>query len=109
VFPYSTRPGTSAAYLPDSVASEVKNARSSSLLQWAEIAAKSFREQHIGTTRSVLWEKRVNGGDGQSWTGLTDNYLRVTTVSSENLGNEITQAHLFELDGKTLRADTKLA
>ena len=109
VFPYSTRPGTSAAYLPDSVASEVKNARSSSILQWAEIAAKSFREQHIGTTRSVLWEKRVNGGDGQSWTGLTDNYLRVTTVSSENLGNEITQAHLFELDGKTLRADVKLA
>ncbi|HCH10167.1 MAG TPA: hypothetical protein DEW32_13350 [Dehalococcoidia bacterium] len=78
-------------------------------MQWAEIAAKLFREQHIGSTRSVLWEKRVNGGDGQSWTGLTDNYLRVTTVSSENLGNEITQAHLFELDGKTLRADTKLA
>ena len=107
VFPYSTRPGTSAAHFQDSVSSETKSARSARLLQHSDATARAFRQRFIGEARPVLWERRVNGSN-QTWTGLTDNYMRVTTVSSADLGNRITQARLLELDGSTLRSDTKL-
>ena len=108
VFPYSTRPGTSAAHFQDGVSSETKSARSSRLLLHSNVTAKAFRQRFVGETRPVLWEKRVRGADHQTWSGLTDNYMRVTTVSSADLGNQITQARILSLEGDTLRTDTRL-
>ena len=109
VFPYSTRPGTSAAHFQDSVSAGTKSERSARLLQHSDATARAFRQRFIGDTRPVLWEQRVKGAVNQTWTGLTDNYMRVTTVSSADLGNQITEARILELDGVTLKVNTGLA
>jgi len=109
VFPYSTRPGTSAAHFQDSVPPETKIVRSARLLEHSELTAKAFRRRFIGETRPVLWERRVRDNENQTWTGLTDNYMRVTTVCSDDLGNQITDARILDLDGITLKTDTRLA
>jgi hypothetical protein len=52
----------------------------------------------MGQTRPVLWEPRKGPDSGRQWSGLTDNYLRVRTSSSRELGNTITDARLAALD-----------
>jgi len=43
----------------------------------------------------VLWETARPGDGTWLWSGLTDNYLRVTTSSAENLHNIITPTRLL--------------
>ena len=38
------------------------------------------------------------------WSGLTDNYVRVTTASALELGNRITSARLLRTEGKAMVA-----
>lgn len=86
VFPYSVRTGTAAASLPGRVTAKVKKQRSDSMLSLAEESAASFRARFAGTMRPVLWEQPSADG---TWTGLTDNYIRVSTRSDEDLSNRI--------------------
>ncbi|MBI4305563.1 MAG: tRNA (N(6)-L-threonylcarbamoyladenosine(37)-C(2))-methylthiotransferase MtaB [Chloroflexi bacterium] len=72
VFPYSARPGTSAAHFEGQLAPEVKAERASRLRELAETSAAAFRRSQLGATRQVLWETDV-----PEPSGLTDNYLRV--------------------------------
>jgi len=44
---------------------------------------------------TVLWEKQTNG----IWSGLTDNYIKVYTRSSEDLTNELLPVKLTEVRG----------
>ena len=104
VFPYSSRPGTSAAHFPDAVAAEEKAARSRALIDLGASHAEDFREALVGTTRTVLWETRRTGADGPEWSGLTDNYVRVVTASKDELRNTITPAYLTVAEGVVLRA-----
>ncbi len=71
VFPYSERPGTSAAHLDDHVDPSVRTERAAEVRELTEWHAKEFRQASIGQVRPVLWE-----GVGRR-SGLTDNYLRV--------------------------------
>ena len=101
VFPYSIRPGTSAAHLVGQVDDAKKRERTGEMLELAAAAAREFRLRALGQTRSVLWEparspKRQESGG--VWSGLTDNYLRVRTQSDRDLGNVITGARLTALD-----------
>ncbi len=98
VFPYSTRPGTSAAHFDGAVDPITKSRRLRELTKIAADSAADFRSRFLGTTRKVLWESRPANADSAVWTGLTDNYLRVTTESDDNLTNTITDAHLVELN-----------
>ena len=86
VFPYSVRTGTAAASLPGRVSAAVRKRRSDSMLALAEETAASFRARFAGTTRLVLWEQRSADG---IWTGLTDNYIRVSTRTNEDLSNRL--------------------
>lgn len=97
-FPYSSRPGTSAVYFQDHVAEPDKRARMGEMLALAAESAFWFRESQLGTVRPVLWER--TSGNGNIWTGLTDNYLRVRAASDFTLANRITNARLtgFEDD-----------
>ena len=104
VFPYSSRPGTSAAHFKEAVAAEEKAARSRMLLDLGASHAGAFREAMLGTTRSVLWETRRTGNHGAEWSGLTDNYLRVVATSRDDLRNTVTPAHLTMVDGMVLHA-----
>ena len=73
VFPFSARPGTPAAAMPDPVAPGAKKARMERMLAAAERAERAFRGARLGERATVLWE-RPKDGLGQ---GLTDHYLRV--------------------------------
>jgi threonylcarbamoyladenosine tRNA methylthiotransferase MtaB len=109
VFRYSARSGTAASRMPGQVDPEVRKERSEALRAIAASMAAAFQQGFRGTTRSVLWEEKVeiarpdaeapvlpeaaHDGEGphaspssrRAWTGLTDNYLRVVRASGDNL------------------------
>ncbi len=86
VFSYSLRQGTQAAQMPHQVEAQIKKQRSQRMLTLAKESAQNFRQQFLGKTMPVLWEKR--SGDGV-WSGLTDNYIRVYNKSGEDLTNRL--------------------
>lgn len=93
VFPYSPREGTQAALMPEQVDNKMKKQRSQRMLSLAKESARNFNRQFLGETIPVLWEKETDG----VWSGLTDNYIRVHTRSSEDLTNRILMAKLLEI------------
>ena len=99
IFPYSPRPGTSAAYLKDQVPATVKKARAAQMAEVANEGFRAFRQHQLGSTRPVLWESARESGADLVWSGLTDNYLRVTTEDRRNLRNLVTPAQLQEVTG----------
>ena len=102
-FPYSSRPGTSAAHFKAQVAEPEKRARMGDMLALSAESRQRFRESQLGTVRPVLWER--TSGNGGVWSGLTDNYLRVRAASDSTLSNQITNARLTELEGDWVLAE----
>ena len=98
VFPYSIRPGTSAAHLDDQVIDAQKKERSGEMLELAAASVKKFRQGALGQVRPVLWEPTQRKNCGGIWSGLTDNYVRVKATSGRDLSNLITDARLTGLD-----------
>ncbi len=88
VFPFSPRPGTEAAAMPDAVDEQTKRRRTKLLLSLAKESASLFEARFRGRNLPVLWEQR--GEDG-AWSGLTDNYIPVTLRSTAEMSNTITQ------------------
>ncbi|MFC1915512.1 tRNA (N(6)-L-threonylcarbamoyladenosine(37)-C(2))-methylthiotransferase MtaB [Chloroflexota bacterium] len=95
VFSYSLRQETGAARMPYQVAEKVKKLRSQKMLTLAKESAKSFSRRFLGRTMPVLWEKQTGG----IWSGLTANYIKVYTESSEDLTNKIFSVKLLEVRG----------
>ena len=104
VFPYSIRPGTSAAYFKGQVDNVVKSNRAKELGAVVDSLARQFRSASVGQTRQVLWERAAPSDEGTAWTGLTDNYLRARALSESDLANRITRATLESLDGEVMNA-----
>ena len=98
VFPYSVRPGTSAAHLDGQVDDLMKRERTGEMLELAAAASRDFRHGSLGQSRPVLWEPAKRQDSSGVWRGLTDNYLRVRTRSARDLGNVITGARLIAVD-----------
>ena len=104
VFPYSARPGTTAAYLKPKVDPKEVRWRMEMMLDLAKRQAESYRKSLLGTRSTVLWESGKPLGNTQVWSGLTGNYVRVATASREPLHNSITPVVLEQLNGKTVWA-----
>jgi len=85
VFPYSPRPETKAAAMPDQVEDKVKRERSRKMLALGRASVRNFRRKFMGKTVMVLWEKQTCG----VWSGLTDNYIRLFTKSGRDLTNQL--------------------
>jgi threonylcarbamoyladenosine tRNA methylthiotransferase MtaB len=105
VFPYSTRPGTSAAYLDNLVPEPIKAERMNEMLAMSSRNFLTFREQQSGAIRPVLWQSSRERGNEIWWSGLTDNYLQVSAHSDQSLRNTITLARLHEMDGVSVNAE----
>jgi threonylcarbamoyladenosine tRNA methylthiotransferase MtaB len=105
VFPYSERPGTPAKLMPKKIDEPVKKERSERMLKLARESARRFREQFLGRTMLVLWEREVDDG---VWVGLTDNYIRVVAQSNEPLKNWLIPARLEGWHNHYLRASFDL-
>ncbi len=101
VFPYSARPGTGAAHLQRREARTpdlVKKDRAAIMSRVARAGFERFRLGQVGTVRPVLWEP-TRRPDAPAWSGLTDNYIRVSAQDPRDLGNVITEARLLGLAG----------
>lgn len=94
VFPFSPRPGTPAARLPDQVPVSVRRERARRMRELGRRLAETFQRRFVGRQMDVLWEGR--GPDGL-WHGLTDNYLEVVTLFASGLRNRITPTRLVAL------------
>lgn len=90
VFPFSPRPGTPAASMPDAVAHDEVLRRSAELRALGARLALAYAERFVGRTMDVLWEQSPRQG---WWTGLTPNYLRIWT-RGDGLGNRILPVRL---------------
>ncbi len=87
VFSYSSRPGTSAAVMSGRVDDRLKKERSLRMLQLAQQSAHKFCKRFLGQRMTVLWENEITPGSG-IYSGLSHNYIRVFTQSSELLTNQ---------------------
>ena len=74
VFPYSKRPGTRAAAMPDQVQDSLKTERVARLEALCEELHSAFVAANKGLPERVLWESSVKGG---LMFGYTGNYIRV--------------------------------
>ncbi len=89
IFPYSARPGTLAAQMPQ-VEARTKGRRVELMLKLARRSAQAFRKGFLGRTLTVLWEERKDG----IWSGLSDNYIRVFAMSEDLLNNRLLPARM---------------
>ena len=94
VFPYSVRPGTSAAHFHGQVSPGIKPFRVGALLALAQTQAFEFRRRFLGSLRPVLWDSSTETNGSTLWSGLTDNYIRVLGRSPLRLSNQVTLARL---------------
>jgi threonylcarbamoyladenosine tRNA methylthiotransferase MtaB len=108
VFPYSARPGTSAARYGGKVSARVKSRRTQTLLALAKTQAAEFGRRLVGQVRPVLWENAREVGGSTVWSGLTDNYVRVLGHADRDLANQITPARLSMPAKGRLHADIPL-
>jgi threonylcarbamoyladenosine tRNA methylthiotransferase MtaB len=91
-FPFSPRPGTDAAALPDQIPHAVKRHRMGQMLEVAQRASRDFARRHLGSEQEVLWERCRDG----IWHGTTDNYIRVLKQSAEPLASQLRRERLLE-------------
>ena len=96
VFTYSERANTTAVRMDDSVPMETRRDRTKQLRILSNKLQRAFYQEHLGTTRNVLFEAEEN--DGQML-GFTDNYLRVTMPFDKSHVNTITPVKLLRIDG----------
>ena len=96
VFPYSSRPGTSAYYSKEHTKPEIINQRSKELIGLSKNISVKSMKKIIGKERSVLWE----GKDMNS--GLTEDYYRVIRRISSKPSNEITKQKIKGLEKDNL-------
>ena len=85
IFPYSKRPGTPAASMPNQVPRGVKEARAREAAEAAARMEHSYLEQWDRVT--VLFEEERDG----LWRGHTTRYCEVRVPSGENLHNQLRQ------------------
>ena len=92
IFPYSRRPGTPADKMPGQHNNATKEARSKAAIAVAGEMSRTYRENLIVTTQSVLFEDK----DGEYFTGHAMNYVKVY-MEGENLHNEIRDVVVTEV------------
>ena len=95
VFTYSERDNTDAILLNDVVPVVIRKKRNKMLRILSAKKLRHFYEQHLGETRTVLFE-----GDNKEgfMHGFTDNYIKVKTTFDPALINQLKPVLLKELD-----------
>jgi threonylcarbamoyladenosine tRNA methylthiotransferase MtaB len=93
VFPFSKRPGTPAATMPDQVPAPVAKERAAHLRTLGEEKQRDFALHFVGRELEVV----VEGGRSQGlYRGLARNYLPVRFSGPEGLKGERVQVRIRE-------------
>ena len=96
IFPYSIRPGTKAAAMPQLTAA-VKEERAARAAEAAQRMHRAYLEGCIGRTYPVLFEQEKDG----HYIGHAPNYMEVA-VNGHNLHNQIREVTITACNGETL-------
>ena len=100
VFPYSVRPGTPAADMPDQISKTVKGERVRILIETGDQLSIDYRNRMLGTTQPVLIEKKQRSG---RFTGYTPQYIPVECARGKV--GEIVPVRLFALSEEGMRGE----
>ena len=96
IFPYSIRPGTKAAAMPQLTAA-VKEERAARAAQVAHRMHQAYLEGCVGRTYPVLFEQEKDG----LYTGHAPNYMAVAVEGIE-LHNQVREVTITACNGETL-------
>ena len=107
VFPYSIRPGTSAATMDRQIPERIKKERCKRLRDLGSKKNLDFKKQHIGLTLKILIEEEEDKETGLL-RGLSDNYLRVLLKGEDSLKNKIVDVAVEGLKGDNLLGRPKV-
>ncbi|MBR5702978.1 MAG: tRNA (N(6)-L-threonylcarbamoyladenosine(37)-C(2))-methylthiotransferase MtaB [Bacteroidales bacterium] len=88
VFPYSKRPGTPAATMPDQVPENIKAERVARLEELCARLHAEFVEANRGIREQVLFESKEKDG---TMSGYTGNYIRITRPYDAALVGKLTE------------------
>ena len=97
IFPYSVRPGTKAAAMPDQCTAAVKERRAARAAETAERMKQAYLRGCVGQTYPVLFEQEKNG----LYVGHAPNYCQVG-VRGEDLHNAARNVKIEAVDGDML-------
>ena len=97
IFPYSVRPGTKAAAMPDQCTAAVKERRAARAAETAERMKQAYLRGCIGQTYPVLFEQEKGG----LYVGHAPNYCQVG-VRGEDLHNAVRNVKIEAVDGDML-------
>ncbi len=97
IFPYSVRPGTKAAAMPDQCTAAVKEQRAARAAEAAERMKQAYLRGCVGQTYQVLFEQEKNG----LYVGHAPNYCQVG-VCGEDLHNAVQNVKIEAVDGDML-------
>ncbi len=90
VFPYSSRPGTSAFYFKNKLDSELKSEFVKSLINLSTKLEISHIQNNVNEPTSVLWERTISVDNNLYYTGLSANYLKCLVSTPIDISNTIT-------------------
>tara|TARA_Y100001960_G_C14722749_1_gene853368 strand:+ start:477 stop:1751 length:1275 start_codon:yes stop_codon:yes gene_type:complete len=90
VFPYSSRPGTSAFYLKNLLNPELKSEFVKSLISLSLKLEGVHLKTNINKPTSVLWEKTITIDNNLYYTGLSENYIKCLVSTPLDISNTIT-------------------
>ena len=97
IFPYSVRPGTKAAAMPDQCTAAVKERRAARAAETAERRKQAYLHGCVGQTYPVLFEQEKGG----LYVGHAPNYCQVG-VRGEDLHNAVRNVKIEAVDGDML-------
>ena len=97
IFPYSVRPGTKAAAMPDQCTAAVKERRAARAAEVAERMKQAYLRGCVGQTYPVLFEQEKGG----LYVGHAPNYCQVG-VQGEDLHNAVRNVKIEAVDGDML-------
>ena len=96
VFPYSKRPGTSAATMPEQVPGPLKEERAALLTAVGRQKRRDFYARQIGTVQRVLAEGGKN--PYKMMKGFTENYVPVYFEAHTSLENQIVTVQIERVE-----------
>lgn len=97
VFKYSVRNGTLAAKMKEQVPEQIKEKRSNVLLEMEKRQSKEFRAFYLGQEVTALIEEQKNINGKEYWIGHTAEYVKVATISDEDLENQLVNGIATEM------------
>ena len=97
VFPYSKRPNTPAANLPNQLTNSCKNERTNRLIVLSDEKKRVFYQENNNKIFHALIESKNENGFLQ---GFTENYIRIKLPYDKKYINEIVTVKLLAVDEK---------